>query len=49
MYPTSLVAIQRFQVVQCDICNWVGGTSYHRGEKYSILYSQYIFHMCMQK
>ena len=31
------------------MCNWVGTTSCHRGEQYSILYSQKFFHMCLQK
>ena len=48
MYPTSLVAHQRFQVVCCDICNWVASTSYHRCEKYSISCSHYNFHIYLQ-
>ena len=35
--------------LRCDICNWVGSTSCHPGKQYSILYSHYIFHMCLHK
>ena len=45
MYPTSLVALERFQVVQFDIYKRVKNTSYRRDGRCSSLYKQGIFHM----
>ena len=40
MYPTSLVALQRFNVVVYDIYKRVKNTSYRRDGRYSSLYKQ---------
>ena len=45
MYPTSLVALERFQVVQYDIHKRVKNTSYRRDGRCSSLYKHCIFQM----
>ena len=49
MYPTSLAALQRFQVVIYDIYKTVKNTSCRRDGRRSSLYKQCIFHMYLQK
>ena len=39
VHPISVAVLQCCELVYCDICNWVGSTSCHRGEQYSILSS----------
>ncbi len=48
MYPTSLVALERFQVVQYDIYKRVKNTSFRCEGRCSSLYKQCIFHMLLQ-
>ena len=45
MNPTSLVALERFQVVQYDIYKRVKNTSFRCDGRYSSLYEQCVFHM----
>ena len=45
MYPTSLVALERFQVVIYDIYKRVKNTSCRRDVRCSSRYKQCIFHM----
>ena len=45
MYPTSLVALERFQVVQYDIYKRVKVTSSRCDGRCISLYKQCIFHM----
>ena len=45
MYPTSLLALQRFQKVQYDIDKRVKNTSCRRDGRCSSLNKQCIFHM----
>ena len=49
VYPTSLAALQRFQVVIYDIYKRVKNTSCRRDGRRSSLYKQCIFHMYLQK
>ena len=49
MYPTSLVALERFLVVQYEIYKWVKNTSCRRDSRCSSLYKQCNFHMYLQK
>ena len=49
MNPTSLVALQRFQVVVYDIYKRVKNTSRRRDARRSSLYKHCVFHMCLQK
>ena len=44
MYPTSLVALERFQVVQYDFYKRVKNTSFRCDGRCSSLYKQCIFH-----
>ena len=48
-YPTSLGALQRFQVLKYDIYKRVKNTSCRRDGRCSSLYKQCIFHMSLQK
>ena len=45
MYPASLVALERFQVVQNDIYKRVKNPAYRRDGQCISLYKQGIFHM----
>ena len=45
MNPTSLVALEHFQVVLYDIYKRVKNTFYRRDGQCSSLYKQCIFHM----
>ena len=49
VYPTSLAALQRFQVVIYDIYKRVKNTSCRRDGRHSSLYKQCIFHVYLQK
>ena len=49
MYPTSLVALERFQVVQYDIYKRVKNTSFRRDGRCSSLYKQCFFNVFLQK
>ena len=48
MCPTSLVALQRFQLVIYDIYKRVKNTSCRRDGQCSSLYKQGLFHMYLQ-
>ena len=45
MYPTTLVALESFQVVQYGISKRVKNTFFRCDERCSSLYKQCVFHM----
>ena len=49
MHRVSVANLWCCLLEKCDICNWVGSTSCHRGEQYCILYSQFTSYLCLQK